>query len=307
MGRRVAVVVISYNSARDLPGCLESIRDRGDDGVEISDVVVVDNASTDTSVDVATGVRGLPVSVVRLTDNRGYAAGFNAGLTRLRERPPDAVLLLNPDCRVRGGALAALVAALDDEPDLGIVAPRLVNPDGSLQPTLRRAPTLVGATAEALVGGHLADRLGVGELIFADAAHDRSGRASWVTGAALLMSWRLIEAVGPWDEHYLLYSEETEYMLRAADHGWGTWYEASAVIEHRGGEYDATPGLAALLMVNKVDLFRRRHGSMRGLVYRGVLLAGLLVRAALGGRSARAGAAALVLPSRRITSLSQLG
>lgn len=304
---RVAVVVISYNSALDLRACLESVRDRDDDGVTVTEVVVVDNASVDDSVDVSLAVTGLPVTVVRSSANRGYAAGFNAGLARLRQRPPDAVLLLNPDCRVRGTAIGVMAAVLDRESGVGIVAPRLVNPDGTLQPSLRREPTLAGATVEAVVGGRLADRLGVGELIFDDSAHARSGIASWVTGAALLMSWRLIEEVGDWDEHFLLYSEETEYMLRAGDRGWGTWYEARAVIEHRGGTYDARSGLSALLMANKAELFQIRHGWVRGLVYRVVLLGGLLVRAAIGGRSARAAVLALARPSRRITSLSQLG
>jgi N-acetylglucosaminyl-diphospho-decaprenol L-rhamnosyltransferase len=302
---RVAVVVITYNSSQDLETCLESIRERGDDGVEITDVVVVDNASSDDSVEIAGAMPGLPMTVVRMAANLGYSAGFNAGVESLRSRPPDAVLLLNPDCRVRAGAIGTLARTAQD-PARGIVAPRLVNPDGSLQPTLRRRPTVSGAMVEAIVGGRLADRLGVGELIFGTAAHDRAGRASWVTGAALLMSWNLIETVGPWDETFLLYSEETEFMLRAADQGWATWYEPAAVIEHRGGEYDTRPGLAALLTVNKVNLFRRRHGSARGFAYRTAMLTGLLIRASMGGRSARAGAAALMRPSRRITSLSQL-
>ena len=109
---RVAVVVVTYNSADELPGFFESLRDRGDDGVELTDVVVVDNASDDAGAEIAKAVDGLPISVVQLIENVGYAAGFNAGVTALRNRPPDAVMLVNPDCRFRPGALSALAQAV---------------------------------------------------------------------------------------------------------------------------------------------------------------------------------------------------
>ena len=299
------MVLVTHNSSDVLGPCLESLRDTGADGVDLVEVVVVDNASTDRSAEIARSFDGLPVSVLEQSENVGYAAGLNAGLAHLTSTRPDAVLLLNPDCRVRAGALERLVSALA-EPGRGIVAPRLVNPDGSLQPTLRRAPSLAGVLAEAVLGGRVADWLGVGELVFGEGPHDQPGRASWVTGAALLMSWRMLESVGPWDEHFLLYSEETEYMLRAADLGWATWYEPGAVVEHRGGESDVRPDLAALLSANKVDLFVRRNGPVRGLAYRVALLSGQLARAAAGRPTARAAVAALLLPSRRVTSLAQL-
>jgi GT2 family glycosyltransferase len=301
----VAVVVITYNSAGELPGCLASLRAGGADGVELTDVVVVDNASSDGSVAIAKATDGLPISVVQMIENAGYAAGLNAGVAVVRGRPPDAVLVLNPDCRLRPGALATLARALRT-PGCGIAAPRLVNLDGSLQPTLRRLPTVPGALAEAVLGGRIADRLGLGELIFDDASHRTAGPAGWVTGAALLIAWALLEAIGPWDERFLLYSEETEYMLRAADHGWSTWYEPAAVVEHKGGESGTRPGLAALLTVNKVTLFRRRHGALSGLAYSGSVLLGTFFRAVAGQRTARASLAALLLPSHRIHSLAEL-
>jgi GT2 family glycosyltransferase len=301
----VAVVVVTYNSADVLPDCLESLRDGGADGVELTDVVVVDNSSDDDSTEIAKATDGLPISVVQLTENAGYAAGLNAGVTELRGRPPDAVMVVNPDCRFRPRALATLARALS-VPGRGIIAPRLVNTDGTLQPTLRRLPTVLGAFAEAILGGHVADRLGVGELIFSDGPHEDAGPAAWVTGAAILMAWALLDTVGPWDEEFLLYSEETEFMLRAAVHGWSTWYEPAAVIEHKGGESGTRPSLAALLTVNKVRLFRRRHGWLRGQAYSAGVLLGMLLRAAAGQRIARASVAALLLPSRRITSLAQL-
>jgi GT2 family glycosyltransferase len=214
-------------------------------------------------------------------------------------------MVLNPDCRLRPGTLATLAEALE-VPGRGIAAPRLLNPDGTLQPSLRRRPSVLGVFVESILGGHLADKLGVGELIFAEGPHEQPGAVAWATGAALLMSWLMLQLVGPWDESFLLYSEETEFLLRAADQGWSTWYEPAAVIEHKGGEAGVRPDLAALLTVNRVRLFRRRRGAVEGLVYSVAVALGTALRAVLGQRTARASLAALVFPSRRISSLAQL-
>lgn len=301
---RIAVVIVTHNSADVLADCLAAIPD-GAKGVDLSDVVIVDNASTDESVRVATDAVELPLRIVRLGANRGYAAGFNVGVEALAGRELDAVLLINPDCRLRRGTLAVMADALSVG-GRGIVAPRLLNLDGSLQPTLRRAPTVRGALAEALVGGKLAGRIGLGELIFDESSHHQAGSSAWATGAALLISSQAIVQVGPWNESFLLYSEETEFMFRAADCGWTMWYEPSAVVDHRGGESGTNPALAALLSVNKVKLFRSRHGRSAATAYSLAVLLGESLRALAGRTTSRASVAALLRPSRRITSLAEL-
>jgi GT2 family glycosyltransferase len=301
---RVAVIVVTYNSADVLDACLRSL-ERGADGVTLCDVVVVDNASTDDSVAVAEA-SAAPVRVVRTGRNAGYAAGFNAGLAHLDLDRLDAVMVLNPDCQLRPGCLATLAAALDGT-HRGVAAPRLVNPDGSLQPTLRRMPTVGRALAESVIGGERAGRIGtLGELVFDPAEHERAGEVAWVTGAALLMSTHCLTTVGEWDESFLLYSEETEFILRAADAGWATWYEPAAVVEHVGGACTTDPALSALLVVNKVRLFRRRRGQPAATAYYLAVLLGQAVRAVGGSATAKASLAALVRPSRRIHSLAEL-
>ena len=110
---RVSVVVVTYNSADVVERCLTSLRDGGADGVELTEVVVVDNASQDDTLARAEAVGGVPVRVVRLGANLGYAAGINAGVDSLAEPHPDAVMVLNPDCRLRRGALATLAHSLE--------------------------------------------------------------------------------------------------------------------------------------------------------------------------------------------------
>jgi len=299
---RVAVVVVTYNSADVLGGCLDSIPD-GAAGVRLAAVVVADNASRDASVQIAEAAAGLPVRVVRMGRNAGYAAAVNAGVAALDLDELDAVFVTNPDCRLRPGALARLAAAL--RPPVGIAVPKLVNPDGSLQPSLRRMPTVGRAFAEAVIGGNLAGRIaGLGELVTDPREYERPGQAVWATGAALLVATTVIRDIGGWDESFLLYSEETEYALRAADHGWTLWYEPAAVVEHIGGESGVNPTLASLLVVNKVRLFRRRHGPLSSAAYFLAVALGEALRALAGRRTSQAAVAALVRPSRRGRTLT---
>ena len=301
---RIAVVVVTYNSADVIDGCLASLPDGAKD-VELTDVIVVDNASTDESLRIAKEAAGPPIQIVQMDRNAGYAAGFNAGVDVLADREPDAVLVMNPDCRLRPGALAAMADALFVG-RRGIVAPRLLNFDSTLQPTLRRAPTVTGALTEALLGGKLAGRIGLGELLFDERSHSRAGERAWAAGAALLISWQTIGHVGPWNESFLLYSEETDFIFRAADHGWTMWYEPMAVVDHRGGEDGTNPMLAALEVVNKVKFYKSRHGKVASTAYWLAVFLGVSLRAITGRRTAQASLAALLRRSHQITSLAEL-
>ena len=296
---RIAIVIVTYNSARILGGCLDSLA-AGAQGVDLREVVVADNASRDESAALA---RRAGATVVQVGRNAGYAAGFNAGVAALDLEGLDAVMVLNPDCRLRPGCLAPLAAALD-EPGRGITAPRLVGVDGHTHPSLRRAPSVRRAWAEALIGGRLAGRVAaLGEVITDPAVYERPGPAEWATGAALLMSVKALTEVGPWDESFLLYSEETEYALRAAERGWSLWYDPAAMVEHIGGDAKINPMLAALLAVNKVRLFRRRRGPVSTTAYYLAVVVGESIRALRGRRAAREAVVWLLRPSRRIQGL----
>jgi N-acetylglucosaminyl-diphospho-decaprenol L-rhamnosyltransferase len=296
----VAVVIVTYNSSPVLEACLRSLPSTG---VDLVKVVVVDNASPDDSLAIAKSMADLPLLTVEMGRNAGYAAAINAGNEAMGPEAMgpgglDAVMVLNPDCELRPDTLAILWRALDD-PRRGIAVPRLVNTDGSLQPSLRRTPTIRRAIAEALLGAR-AGRIGtLGELISDPRVYDRPGPFSWATGAAMLVSAAAIRDIGAWDESFLLYSEETEFALRAADHGWTLWYEPAAVVGHSGGESRVNPHLAALIIVNKLALFRRRHNPVAATIYYLVVLFGESVRALMGRRISRAAVAAMLRPVSR--------
>jgi N-acetylglucosaminyl-diphospho-decaprenol L-rhamnosyltransferase len=297
---RVGVVIVTYNSADVLVGALESLP-AGAEGVELVDVVVVDNASTDDSVSIAEGFGAAPTRAIKTGVNGGYAAGVNAGLDALDLDQLDAVLILNPDCALVPGSLALLADKLTTV-GCGIVAPKLINSDGSLQPSLRLAPSLRRSLAESVLGS-AAGRLGLGELATEADYYDKAAKWPWATGAAMLLSTVMIKELGPWDESFLLYSEETDYALRAADAGWDLWYEPAAVFWHHGGDAHMSAMGASLVVNNRVQLYRRRHTFAAGVAYYLVEVAGAGVRALAGRPEAKAAVVALVRPSRRIRRL----
>jgi N-acetylglucosaminyl-diphospho-decaprenol L-rhamnosyltransferase len=298
----VGVVVVTHNSADVLPGCLASIPG-GMRGVRLVEVVVADNVSKDDTVDLARRTRGIPLRVLRMRSNAGYAAAINATVNSWREHDLDAVLVLNPDARLTPGSVAVLAESLC-APGRGIAVPRLLNPDGTLQPSLRRPPTVARALAESVIGGGRAGRLGrLGELITDPGAYAHAGTAAWATGAAMLISTEAIRGIGPWDETFLLYGEETEFALRAGDCGWKLWYEPESVVEHDGGESGVNPMLWALLTVNRVRLYTRRRGHVAGAAYYSAVVLGEAMRALAGRPTARAAVVALTRPSRRLRAL----
>lgn len=294
---------MTFNSANQLGTCLDSLH-AGCAGVRLAEVIVADNASTDDSVAVAELPRDVHVRVVQLGRNAGYAAGINAAVDSLDRSGVEAVLVLNPDITVRPGAVAILAHALR-KPGRAITVPRLLNADGTLQPSLRRVPTLKRAVAEAVVGGRIASRIGeLGELILDPTHYEEPGPAIWATGAAMLISLEAAAEIGRWDESFLLYGEETEYALRTADCGWELWYEPDAVMDHIGGAQTMTsPSLFALLTVNRVRLFRTRNGRVASAAYQACVTLGEMLRAAAGRRTARAAVVALVRPSHRMHTL----
>ena len=270
-------MVVTHDSAAVLPGCLEALP-AAFAGVPF-EVVVVDNASTDGTVELAR-LLAPSATVLARPGNDGYAAAVNAGVAAAPAA--DAVLVLNPDTRLRPGAVAPLLAALA-EPGVGIAVPRIVDGEGHLQHSLRREPTVRRALGEALLGGGRAGRVpALGETVVDPAAYERPGRADWATGAVMLVSRRCLDVVGPWDESFFLYSEETDFALRARDLGLGLRYVPEATAVHLGGESKTSAALWARLTRNRVRLYRRRHGPLPALAFRAAVVLNEALRARRG-------------------------
>jgi N-acetylglucosaminyl-diphospho-decaprenol L-rhamnosyltransferase len=225
--QQVAAIVVSYNSAEHLGACVRSIRANG-----INDVVVVDNASLDDSGDVAqsAGAQWLPVGA-----NLGYGRAVNRGAAAPPARAATYLLVCNPDTVLTDGAVPALLAALSAEPDLGIVGPRLSNPDGSLYPSARTFPNLVDAVGHGLLGMVAPGNRFTRRYRMLDWDHRRADRVDWVSGACFLARRTAWDAVGGFDPAYFMYMEDVDLCWRLGRSGWGVAYQPGAEVIHVQG------------------------------------------------------------------------
>jgi N-acetylglucosaminyl-diphospho-decaprenol L-rhamnosyltransferase len=219
----VGVVVVTYNALPWLEPCLVSVQDHA--------TVVVDHGSTDGTLDVLR--ERFPRVRVLECENRGLAAGWNAGVAATSGR---YVLLLNSDAWGVGDAVERLVRFADRHPRAAVVAPRLSNPDASLQRSVRGFPTLWRLATEYLFLRKLAPRSRALNAFYAGGfGHDEPRRIDWAMGAVLLVRREAIEEVGPADEGFFLFSEETDWCYRFHAAGWEVWFDPDAEFQHVGG------------------------------------------------------------------------
>jgi GT2 family glycosyltransferase len=284
------IVIVTYNSAHVIGGLLDSIPAAL--GALAADVVVVDNGSADQTVSVIE--RRGDCRVVR-SANVGYAGGINRGVKEAAGA--EVILILNPDTRLCPGSVPPLLGALH-EPHTGIVAPLVRAPDGSLEFSLRREPTLLRAL------GLTKTRIAALSEYVSDAdAYDRPHVVDWALGAVLLMSRACFDALGGWDESYFLYSEETDLSLRARDLGILTRFEPRSVAVHIGGESGRNKMTHAMQIVNRVRLYRRRNSLLASWCYYWLTIASELSWVVRGHQQSMSSILALLRPSRRPTEL----
>jgi hypothetical protein len=217
----VSVVVVTYNGAAYLERCLESVRGH--------ETIVVDNGSSDDSVAIA---RRLGATVVE-QENLGLAAGWNEGL---RRATGEYVFILNADAWAVGDAVEQLARFLDERPDAAVAGPRLLNPDGSLQRSVRGFPTPWRLATEYFFLRKLAPRSRALNAFYAGGFdHDRVAEAEFVMGAAMLVRRAAVDEVGLLDESFFIFSEETDWHYRFHRAGWKVLFTPDAEVVHVGG------------------------------------------------------------------------
>ncbi len=261
----VSAVVVTYDALPWIEQCLESVR-----GLE---AIVVDHGSSDGT---AAFVRErFPEVTVAEEENRGLAFGWNTGVARTSGR---YVLLLNADAWMDDGAVDALAAFADAHPRAAVVAPRLRNPDGTLQRSVRGYPTLWRIATEYLFLRKLAPRTRALNAFYAGGfAHDEPREAEWIMGAVWLVRREAIDAVGPADDAFFLFSEETDWAYRFRRAGWEVWFDPAAGATHvYGGSHGGR------MLVENVRSQLRFLTKHRGAAYaraaRWILVLGLLLR-----------------------------
>lgn len=233
----VTIGVVSYNVAALLERCLRSAEASLSE-VGGGDVVVVDNASGDDSVDRVRSEFPTAQLIVN-SENLGFGAACNQALDAVAG---DMMLFLNPDAELRPGALAALRTRLESAPRAALVGPRVSYPDGRPQPTRRRFPTLPVLGLEGTPLEWRGPRWPALSRYYRDDAPAAATREEWVSGACLLGRVAALREVRGFDPAFFMYFEEVDLGQRLAARGWETWYEPAAILLHhhsRSADQDA--------------------------------------------------------------------
>ena len=270
----VSVVVVTYNAMPWIERCLES--------VAAYDVVVVDHGSSDGTLDLVR--ERFPDVRLFEQENRGLGAGWNRGI---RETGGEYVLILNADAWGLDGAVERLAAFADAHPRAAVVGPRLRHPDGRLQPSVRGFPTPWRIATEYLFLRKLAPRSRALNAFYAEGfEHDEVRTAEFVMGAVMLVRRAAVEEVGPLDEDFFLFSEETDWCFRFRQAGWQVWFTPDAEFVH---VYGAVHGgrLFAENVRGHLRFLVKHQGLRAAERARRIMLVGCLIRAPRDGQYLR--------------------
>jgi len=217
-------VVVNWNAGGLLLACARTLVES-----EAAEIVGVDNDSSDASV-ARLEAASLPrVRVVRAGANLGYGAGINRGVAVAGS---GHVLVCNPDLLLDPGCVAALAARLEAEPDLGIVAPRLRNPDGSTYVSGRPFPSVRDALGHAFVGLVWRGNPWSGRYLRTSWDRAEAADVDWASGALLLVRRATFEELGGFDERFFMFMEDVDLCWRARQSGWRVAVEPAAGAVH---------------------------------------------------------------------------
>lgn len=230
----LSIIIVNWNVQALLRQCLQSVLTACQTIAPLtSEIIVVDSASTDGSAEMVR--REFPqVHLIASERNLGYAGGNNTGVDTSQGR---YLLLLNPDTVVQPESLALLINFLESHPQVGAVGPRLLWPDGTTQSSRRRFPTPGTLFWEStLLGQWFPQNRYAQYYHLADGSPDQPQRVDWVVGAALLLRREAWQQIGPIDETFFMYFEETDWCRRAVQAGWEIHYLPSARVTHFEGK-----------------------------------------------------------------------
>jgi GT2 family glycosyltransferase len=233
MNPDVTVVIVTWNVARLLSDCLESLQ-HCEAGVTL-EVIVVDNASSDDTLELLQA-RFPWVRVIANRENRGYARANNQGIDVARGR---FIMLLNPDTIVSEGALASLVDFLVNNPQAGAAGPKLRHPSGL--PDICSARRSYNLAAAFFIDSlHLRPVPLIGPKLFrwlkAPYDYEKTQSVEAVSGAAIIVRRELLQSLGGFGEMFFHGGEDLDLCFRIRKSGWEIWHLATALIVHLGAE-----------------------------------------------------------------------
>jgi GT2 family glycosyltransferase len=244
---RVVAVIVHWRDPDATLGCVASLA-----GEDVGVVVVENGPAAPVGERLA---RAAPHAVcVPSAENRGYAGGANLGIAAARARGADVVLVLNDDVRVAPGATAAALRALEADPRVAVVGPKVIAQEDPRRLWLAWGELTWRQSLVALVGA--------GEPDGPEFAHERD--VPWVAGCAMWLRTAALEAVGAFDEAFFAYHEEVDWCTRARRAGWRVVYCPAAVVHHagRGSGAPESVRIRKYFAARNSILFARRHGTL---------------------------------------------
>jgi GT2 family glycosyltransferase len=269
----VSVVIVSWNTRAHLHACLGSLATARRHVPGTVQTVVVDNASSDGSVEMLHEDYPWVVALANAT-NRGFAAATNQGIRASTGR---YVLLLNPDTEVEPTSIRHLVEFLDRHEYVAAVGPRIVGPDGTLQASCFPLPTL-GREIWRLF--HLDALRAIASYRLEEWAGGAPRQVEALQGACVLVRRTVLDRIGLLDERFFIYTEEVDLCRRMSDSGWELFWVPQASIVHFGGQSTRQVARRMFLELyrSKVQYFRKHRGVRGALAYKLVLAAAAIPR-----------------------------
>ena len=270
---RLSVIVVSWNVSKLLDVSLQTLR-KDLAGID-AEVFVVDNASADGSADMVRQKHDW-VKLIANDENLGFAKANNQAIKLCSG---DYIFLLNPDTEVIAGAVPKLIEFLETHAQAGIVAPQLINSDGSIQRSCRAFPTFTAMLYELLGLSKLYPndpRFGSYKML--DFEHDETREVDQPEGAALLLRRKVIEEVGVLDEGFFMLFEEVDWCYRIKQSGWQIWFYPEAKVVHHYGQ-SIKQVKARMILSSHKGLYRfwSKHYAkgrwyLNGFVYVGLMI-----------------------------------
>jgi len=226
----LSIIIVNWNTKLHLKWCLHYVFKRTQ-GINF-EVLVVDNGSSDSSITMVEN--NFPgVKIIRNQQNLGFAKANNQAIKKARGK---YILLLNSDTKITEQALTKMVEYLEDNSQVGILGCKLLNPDGSLQPSCRRFPTLLSQIIILLkLHNYFPNFKAIKEYYMLDWPHDKISQVNQVMGACFMVRKKVFTDIGLLDDKYFIWFEEVDFCRRAQKAGWTTYFTPEAQVFHEKG------------------------------------------------------------------------
>jgi N-acetylglucosaminyl-diphospho-decaprenol L-rhamnosyltransferase len=268
------VVMVSYQSGEALAQSLPIARRLASGGR----VVVVNNDASDAVAEDTARTAG--VLLISNAENVGFAAAVNQGVA---SSDADLLVLLNPDVVRLEGDVERVIDAFDCDPLVAAVGVRLINVDGTVQPSCRAEPGILDFVSETLALWQRLPSWRRGRAFrMLDWSYETSSVVDCVSGACLFLRRSVFDELGGFDERFFVYSEELDLLVRAKRGGWKTLFTPVVTAVHVGGSSSESSReyLSLLLLASWYQYARKHFGRARTLTMRGLLCAIDLARLA---------------------------